>query len=367
MQKYDYLIVGAGLFGSVFVSQAVKAKKKCLVVEKRPHTGGNLYTENVGGITVHVYGPHIFHTSDKKVWDYVNGYAFFVPFINSPLAKVGDKYYHLPFNLHTFNEFWGVETPEEAKAKIESERVDIKDPKNLEEQALSMVGRDFYQAFIKGYTEKQWGRDCKDLPPEVLKRIPLRYEYNDDYYDDVYQGIPKGGYTQMIDKMLEGSTVLLNTDYFDFIKTHPDIAEKTVYTGAIDRFFGYKLGKLEYRSVKFDIEDLPYRDYQKVAVVNYPDKSVPFTRIIEHKRFENGKQDHTVISKEYSVEWKEGEEPYYPVLNEKNLELYRKYFNLSKEEKNVIFGGRLGTYAYLDMHVTVKKALELAEKEFYKL
>lgn len=362
MEKYDYLIVGAGLFGAVFTEQAVKRGKKCLVVEARPHVGGNVYTKREEGIVVHKYGAHIFHTSDKQVWDYMRSFAPFIEYVHSPLARYGDKTYPLPFTMNTFRAFWGVETAQEAKAKIEAERIPIENPANLEEQALASVGKEFYEVFIKGYTSKQWGRDCRDLPPEVLKRIPLRFSYDNNYFNDVYQGIPQGGYTPIIEKMLEGADLLLNVDYFDFIKTHPNVSQKTLYTGPIDRFFNYVLGALEYRSLRFEQETLDLPNYQNASVVNYLDKDVPFTRIIEHKHFEKAETNNTIITKEYSSEWAKGAEPYYPVNNAKNNALYKSYEALADACPNVIFGGRLGTYRYMDMHVAVRSALDLAQK-----
>ena len=362
MKEYDFLIVGAGLFGATFAYEATKRGKRCLILEKRSHIGGNVYTKKIEGIDVHVYGPHIFHTNDENIWNYVNSLTPFKPFVNSPLSKVGDKYYHLPFNMYTFNEFWGVTTPEEAMRKIESERIDVPNPVTLEEQALSTVGKDFYNTFIKGYTEKQWGRKCSELPAEILKRIPLRFRYDNDYFDAAFQGIPENGYTELIEKALAKAEVLKETDYFDFILGHKGIAEKTIYTAPIDRYFDYCFGKLEYRTVTFDTETLDVKDYQPAAVVNYPSSDIPYTRIIEHKRFNYFDTDKTVISKEYSEEWKETSEPYYPINNEKNAALYAKYAALAEKETNVYFCGRLGSYKYADMDVTVKDALDLANR-----
>ena len=362
---FDYLIVGAGLFGAVFAYEASKKGKTCLVIDKRPHIAGNIYTEQVEGINVHKYGAHIFHTSDKKVWDYVNQFAEFNNYINSPVASYKDELYNLPFNMNTFSKMWNIKTPAEAKAKIAEQiaELNIDDPQNLEEQALKLVGTDVYEKLVKGYTEKQWGRPCNELPAFIIKRLPLRFRYDNNYFSDRYQGIPMGGYTQIVEKLLEKAEVKLNTDYFDFIKENPDIAKKTVYTGAIDEFFEYKLGALEYRSVRFENELLDTDNYQGNAVVNYTAAEVPFTRIIEHKHFEFGEQPKTVISREYSAEWKPGVEPYYPVNNEKNNTLYEQYKQLSDQRKDVIFGGRLGLYRYLDMDKVIALALEIAEAE----
>lgn len=362
---YDYLIAGAGLFGAVFAYEATKKCKKCLVIDKRGHIGGNIYTENVEGINVHKYGAHIFHTSDKVVWDYVNQFAEFNNYVNSPVAVYNDELYNLPFNMNTFSKMWGIKTPAEAKAKIAKQiaELNIDEPRNLEEQALKLVGTDVYEKLIKGYTEKQWGRPCNELPAFIIKRLPLRFRYDNNYFNDRYQGIPVGGYTQIIEKMLANAEVKLNTDYFEFIKENPDIAKKTIFTGAIDEFFGYKFGALEYRSVRFETEVLDEENYQGNAVVNYTHRDVPFTRIIEHKHFEFGDQPKTVISREYSAEWKPGVEPYYPVNNDKNNALYKKYEELAAERKDVIFGGRLGLYRYLDMDKVIALALETASRE----
>ena len=362
---FDYLIVGAGLFGAVFAHEAAKKGKKCLVIDKRPHIAGNIYTEQVEGINVHKYGAHIFHTSDKKVWEYVNQFTEFNNYINSPVASYKDELYNLPFNMNTFSKMWNIKTPAEAKAKIAEQiaELNIGEPQNLEEQALKLVVTDVYENLVKGYTEKQWGRPCNELPAFIIKRLPLRFRYDNNYFSDRYQGIPIGGYTQIVEKLLENAEVKLNTDYFEFIKENPDIAEKTVYTGAIDEFFEYKLGTLEYRSVRFENEILDTDNYQGNAVVNYTAAEVPFTRIIEHKHFEFGEQPKTVISREYSAEWKPGVEPYYPVNNEKNNALYEQYKQLANERKDVIFGGRLGLYRYLDMDKVIALALETAEAE----
>lgn len=363
--KYDYLIVGAGLFGCVFAAEMKKAGKKCLVIDKRDHIAGNIYCENIEGINVHRYGAHIFHTSDKEVWNYVNQYAEFNNYINSPVAIYRDELYNLPFNMNTFSKLWGIKTPDEAKQKIAEQisELNIKDPVNLEEQALSLVGKDVYEKLIKGYTEKQWGRPCTELPSFIIRRLPLRFIYDNNYFNDRYQGIPVGGYTDMTSKMLEGTEVLLNTDYFKFREENADIAEKTVFTGMIDEYFGFSLGYLEYRSVRFETELLECENYQGNAVVNYTEREVPYTRIIEHKHFEFGTQPKTVISKEYSSEWKPGIEPYYPINDERNNSLYESYRELAEKEKNVIFGGRLGMYKYFDMDKVIREALNKVEEE----
>ena len=363
--KYDYLIVGAGLYGAVFAHEAKKAGKTCLVIDKRGHIAGNIYCEDMDGIHVHKYGAHIFHTSNKKVWEYVNQFAEFNHYVNSPVAVYKDELYNLPFNMNTFSKMWGVKTPEEAQAKIEEQRAElnITEPKNLEEQALSLAGRDVYEKLIKGYTEKQWGRPCTELPAFIIKRLPFRFMYDNNYFNDRYQGIPVGGYTPVVEKMLDGIPVKLNTDYFTFIKENPEIADKTLFTGMIDEFYGYKLGALEYRTVRFETEKLDMENYQGNAVVNYTDREVPYTRIIEHKHFEFGKQPATVISREYSSEWKPGIEPYYPINDEKNNELFARYRALAEKEEKVIFGGRLGNYRYYDRDKVIEAALEMAEKE----
>ncbi len=362
---YDYLIVGAGLFGAVFAHEAYKKGRTCLVIDKRNNIGGNIYTESTEGINVHKYGAHIFHTSDKQIWDYVNRFAEFNNYINSPVAVYKDELYNLPFNMNTFSRMWNIKTPEQAKEIIASQIADlgITEPHNLEEQALSLVGRDVYEKLIKGYTEKQWGRDCKELPAFIIKRLPLRFVYDNNYFNDRYQGIPIGGYTAIIEKMLEGIEVRTGTDYFDFIRDNKNIARKTIFTGMIDEYYGYCYGPLQYRSVRFETEVLDCENYQGNAVVNYTDREVPYTRIIEHKHFEFGKQPKTVISKEYSSEWKQGMEPYYPVNNEENNALYEKYRELADKESNVIFGGRLGQYKYYDMDKVIAAALECVGKE----
>ena len=362
--QYDYLIVGAGLYGAVFAHELNKRGKKCLVIDRRSHLAGNIYTEKVEDIQVHKYGAHIFHTSDKTIWDYVNQFAEFNNYINSPVAIYKDELYNLPFNMNTFSKMWGVRTPAEAKAKIQEQvaALNITEPKNLEEQALSLVGTDVYNKLVKGYTEKQWGRQCKDLPAFIIKRLPCRFIYDNNYFNDRYQGIPIGGYTAIVEKMLNGIEVRLNTDYFDLIKEQPDIAATIVYTGCIDEFFGYKLGALQYRSVRFETEVLDEDNFQGNAVVNYTDREVPYTRIIEHKHFEFGNQPKTVISREYSAEWKPGIEPYYPVNDEKNSALYAEYKKLADACGNVIFGGRLGQYRYYDMDKVIAAALVDVEK-----
>ena len=368
---YDYLIVGAGLFGSVFARQATDAGKKVLVIDKRPNIAGNVYTEDIEKIHVHKYGAHIFHTNNKEVWEYVTKFAEFNRFTNSPVANYKGELYSLPFNMYTFNKMWNVITPQEAAAKIEEQRKEagITEPQNLEEQAISLGGKDIYEKLIKGYTEKQWGRDCKDLPSFIIKRLPVRLTFDNNYFNALYQGIPVGGYTKMVANMLDGIEVRLNTDYLENKDELDKLAEKVVYTGAIDAYFDYKLGALEYRSVRFDTEVLDTPNFQGNAAVNYTDRETPWTRIIEHKWFEFGKDDEgndipkTVISREYSSEWKVGDEPYYPVNDEKNGKLYQEYKKLAEDEKNVIFGGRLGEYKYYDMDAVIASALDLCEKE----
>lgn len=368
MSKFDYLIVGAGLFGSVFAYEATQRGKKCLVIDKRNHIAGNIYTENIEGINVHKYGAHIFHTSDKAIWEYVNRFADFNNFINSPIASYKDELYNLPFNMNTFSKMWGIKTPAEAKAIIAGQiaNLNIGEPQNLEEQALKLVGTDVYEKLIKGYTQKQWGRPCTELPAFIIKRLPLRFTYDNNYFNDRYQGIAIGGYTQIIEKMLAGSDVKTDTDYFEFIKENPDIAEKTVFTGQIDEFFGYRYGALGYRSVRFENEILDTDNYQGDAVVNYTDREVPYTRIIEHKHFEFGKQEKTVISREYSAEWQPGIEPYYPINDKANNALYEKYKALAATRPDVIFGGRLGQYKYYDMDKVIATALTAVDDEFGK-
>ena len=365
MQKYDYLIVGAGLYGSIFACEMKKIGKKCLVIDKRNHIGGNIYCENIEGINVHKYGAHIFHTSNKEVWEYINQFCEFNNYINSPIANYKGEIYNLPFNMNTFNKLWGVRTPEEAKRKIEEQKreLEIVEPKNLEEQAISLIGKDIYEKLIKGYTEKQWGRKATELPTFIIKRLPVRFIYDNNYFNDRYQGIPIGGYTKIIEKMLEGVEVKLNTNFFDNREYFENIAEKIVFTGMIDEFYNYQFGKLEYRSLRFETEVLNEENYQGNAVVNYTEREIPYTRIIEHKHFEFGKQEKTVITREYPSEWKVGDEPYYPVNDEKNNKLYEKYRELAEEENRVIFGGRLGEYKYYDMDKVIEKVLRDIKNE----
>ena len=363
--KYEYLIAGAGLFGAVFAHEMTLRGKKCLVVEKRSHIGGNVYTREQSGIQVHQYGAHIFHTSRKDIWNYVNQFAEFNQYINSPIAVYHDELYNLPFNMNTFSRMWNVRTPAEAQAKIREqvESLHITEPKNLEEQALSLVGRDVYEKLVKGYTEKQWGRDCKDLPAFIIKRLPVRLTYDNNYFNDRFQGIPIGGYTQIVEQLLKGSDVLLNTDYFSFAKEHPDAAERTLFTGRIDAFYGCRFGALAYRSLRFETEELPMENYQGNAVVNYTAREVPYTRIIEHKHFEFGTQPTTIITREYPAEWHDGAEPYYPVNDAANNALYERYASLAAKEERVLFGGRLGQYKYYDMDKVIAAALEAVQKE----
>ncbi len=363
--KYDYLIVGAGLFGAIFAHEAKKQGKKCLVIDKRNHIAGNIHTEAVEGINVHKYGAHIFHTSDEEVWSYVNNFCEFNNFVNSPIANYKGEIYNLPFNMNTFNKMWGVITPAEAMAKIEEQKAEYKtdEPKNLEEQAINLVGKDIYEKLIKGYTEKQWGRDCKELPAFIIKRLPLRFTYDNNYFNDKYQGIPVGGYTKIVEKMLEGIDVELNCDFFEKYRDYKQVADKLVFTGMIDEYFEHKFGILEYRSLRFESENLDMADYQGNAVVNYNEREVPYTRIIEHKHFEFTKGDKTVVTREYPANWSYGDEPYYPVNNDANNELFAKYKELAKAE-DIIFGGRLGNYQYYDMDKVIKSALEVVNKEF---
>ena len=370
--KYDYLVVGSGLFGSVFARQAADAGKKVLVIDKRPNIAGNVYTEKVEGINFHKYGAHIFHTNNTEVWNYVNRFATFNRFTNSPVANYKGELYSMPFNMYTFNKMWGVVTPEEAAAKIEEQKKEITgEPQNLEEQAISLVGRDIYEKLVKGYTEKLWGRDCKELPAFIIKRLPVRLTFDNNYFNALYQGIPIGGYTKLVENLLEGIEVRLNEDYLEDKAKWNAMAEKVVYTGAIDAYFDYALGNLEYRSVRFENEILDVPNFQGNAAVNYTDKETPWTRIIEHKWFEFGKDENgndlpkTIISKEYSSEWKPGDEPYYPVNDKKNGELYQKYKALAEKEENIIFGGRLGEYKYYDMDAVIASALECARNQMY--
>ena len=365
MSKYDYLVVGSGLYGAIFAHEANKRGKKVLVIDKRPNIAGNIYTEEVEGINVHKYGAHIFHTNNKEVWQYITQFAEFNRFTNSPVANYKGELYSLPFNMYTFNKMWGVVNPEEAAAKIEEQRQEIKgEPKNLEEQAISLVGRDIYEKLIKGYTEKQWGRPCTELPSFIIKRLPVRLTFDNNYFNALYQGIPMGGYTKMVENMLEGIEVRLNTDYLENKEELDSLADKVVYTGPIDAYFNYKLGTLEYRSVRFETEVLDKPNFQGNAAVNYTDAETPWTRIIEHKWFEFGTQPKTVISREYSSEWKLGDEPYYPVNDEKNGALYAEYKKLGEAETKVIFGGRLGEYKYYDMDAVIAAALAKVKEVF---
>lgn len=370
--KYDYLIVGAGLFGSVFAYEMTKKGKKCMVIDKRDHIAGNVYTKPINDINVHMYGAHIFHTSDKKIWDYVNQFAEFNNYINSPIAVYKDELYNMPFNMNTFSKMWGIKTPAQAKEKIAQQiaKAGIAQPRNLEEQAISLVGRDVYEKLVKGYTEKQWGRDCSELPAFIIKRLPLRFTYNNNYFNDAYQGIPKGGYTQIVEQMLSGIPVKTGIEYRAFLAENAvkgdqaDEFASVLYTGMIDEYFDYRLGALEYRSLRFETEVLSDCDnYQGNAVVNYTEREVPYTRIIEHKHFEFGTQDTTVITREYPSEWKKGDEPYYPVNNEKNDALFARYQELAAGEPNVLFGGRLGQYKYYDMDKVIAAALDAVSAE----
>lgn len=373
---YQYLVVGAGLYGAVFAHEMEKRGKDCLVIEKRDHIAGNIYTKEVNGIQVHEYGAHIFHTSDKEVWNYVNQFAEFNHYINCPVARYKDELYNLPFNMNTFAKMWNIKTPKEAREHIDAQIADlhITEPKNLEEQALSLVGRDIYEKLVKGYTEKQWGRDCKELPSFIIKRLPVRFVFDNNYFNDPYQGIPKGGYTQIVEKLLEGIPVKLGTDYETFCQRNTDggfismdgedTFEKVLYTGMIDQFYEYCYGELAYRSLRFETEYLEDEDnYQGNAVVNYTEREVPYTRIIEHKHFEFGTQKGTVVTREYPKEWSRGDEPYYPVNDKHNSELYEKYAQRAAQEKNVLFGGRLGQYKYYDMDKVVRAALTMVEEQ----
>lgn len=363
MSKYDLIFVGAGLFSATLAFEAVKKGKKCLVIEKRPHVAGNIYTEKVSDINVHKYGAHIFHTDSKEIWDYVNQFAEFNRYTNSPVANYNGALYNLPFNMNTFNKIWpDVITPEQAQKRIAEQAAEMKGrvPQNLEEQAISLVGRDIYERLIQGYTEKQWGRKCTELPASIIKRLPVRLIFDNNYFNDRYQGIPIGGYTQIVEKMLEGCEILLNTDFFDEKEKWLSMADKVIYTGTIDRFFDYCQGELEYRSLRFETESLDMPNYQGNAVVNYTDSKTPYTRIIEHKHFEFGTQPKTIITREYPATWKQGDEPYYAVNDERNSALYKKYAELARKQEKVIFGGRLGMYKYFDMDDTIAAALELA-------
>ncbi|SDJ11498.1 UDP-galactopyranose mutase [Halanaerobium congolense] len=364
-KKYDYLIVGAGLFGSVFAYEANKRGKKCLVIDKKEHIGGHIYCENIEGINVHKYGAHIFHTSNEEIWEYVNQFADFNRYINSPIANYKGEIYNLPFNMNTFNKLWGVVSPQEAKEKIEEQRkkAGVEDPQNLEEQAISLVGTDIYEKLIKGYTEKQWGRKATELPAFIIKRLPVRLTYDNNYFNDKYQGIPIGGYNVIIENMLDGIDIKLETDFFDNRKELSELADKIVFTGMIDEYYDFKYGHLEYRSLEFENELLNIDNYQGNAVVNYTDRETPYTRILEHKHFEFGKQDKTIITKEYPSEWEFGDDPYYPVNDDKNNKLFEKYKGLADKE-NVIFGGRLADYHYYDMHHVIFHALDTIKKVF---
>ena len=365
MAQYDYLIVGAGLTGAVFAHEAKKIGKKCLVIDRRDHIAGNVYTEEVEGINVHRYGAHIFHTSMKDVWGYVNQFAEFNNYVNSPIANYKGEIYNMPFNMNTFSKMWGVVTPAEAKAKIQ-EQIDaegIGEPQNLEEQALSLVGRDIFEKLVKGYTEKQWGRDCKDLPASIIKRLPCRFTYDNNYFNDRFQGIPMGGYTKMVANMLEGVEVRTGVEYKDLIAEQPDIADRVIYCGPIDSFYDYSLGQLEYRSLRFETEVLDEADHQGVAVMNYNEREVPYTRVIEHKHFEFGTQPKTVVTREYPADWKPGDEPYYPINDERNTALYEQYRELADREGKVVFAGRLGGYKYYDMDKAIAAAFEVVRAE----
>ena len=373
--KYNYLIVGSGLFGAIFAHEANKKGKKCLVIDKRPNIAGNIYTEEQNGINVHKYGAHIFHTSNKEVWNYINQFAEFNRYTNSPVARYKNELYNMPFNMNTFNKLWGVVTPEQAKAKIEQEKTEagITEPKNLEEQAISLVGKTIYEKLVKGYTEKQWGQRATELPSFIIKRLPVRFIYDNNYFNDIYQGIPIGGYTKIIEKMLEGIEVRLNCDYFENKEELENIAEKIIFTGPIDKYYNYQFGELEYRSLRFETETLNEENYQGNAVVNYTEYEIPYTRIIEHKHFEYGAslgqtaegeaKEKTIITREYPDKWTQEKEPYYPINNERNNELYKKYEELAKQDTKVIFGGRLGQYKYYDMDKVIDSALQCVNEE----
>lgn len=363
--KYDYLIVGAGLFGAVFACEATKKGKKCLVIDKREHIGGNIYTYEEAGIQVHKYGAHIFHTSDERVWNYINRFTAFNRFTNSPMARYGDKLYNMPFNMNTFYQLWGVTTPKDAKAEIarQVKEAGITEPKNLEEQAISMVGKDIYEILVKGYTAKQWGRPCAELPSFIIKRLPVRFTFDNNYFNDLYQGIPTEGYTAIVEKMLAGVEVKLSCDFFQNREELEALADRIVFTGMIDQYYDYCYGELEYRGLRFETETLDCENFQGNAVINYNEYKVPYTRIIEHKHFAFGTQEKTVITREYPAKWEKGQEPYYPVNNDKNNALYEKYRALAQKEQRVVFGGRLGQYKYFDMHQVIAAALSCADQE----
>ena len=375
--KYDYLVVGSGLFGAIFANEANKKGKKCLVIDKRPNVGGNIYTENIDGINVHKYGAHIFHTSNKEIWEYINQFAEFNRYTNSPVARYKDELYNMPFNMNTFNKLWGVVTPEQAKAKIEEEKKEagITEPQNLEEQAISLVGKTIYEKLVKGYTEKQWGKRATELPSFIIKRLPVRFIYDNNYFNDIYQGIPMGGYTPIIEKMLEGIEVRLNCDFFENREELEKIADKIIFTGPIDKYYNYQFGELEYRSLRFETEELEEENYQGNAVVNYTEYEIPYTRIIEHKHFEYGQSlgkiaegetaRKTIITREYPDKWVQGKEPYYTMNDEKNTKLYEKYKELADKDKKVIFGGRLGQYKYFDMDKVIAEALKISNEELH--
>lgn len=363
MAKYDYLIVGAGLYGACFAYFATRKGKRCLVIDKRPHVGGNMYCEDVEGISVHKYGAHIFHTSNRQVWDFVTSLVEFNNYVNSPIANYKGRLYNLPFNMNTFNSLWGVVTPEQAQAEIERQRSEagVTTPSNLEEQAISLVGKDIYETLIKGYTEKQWGRKCNELPASIIKRLPVRFTFDNNYFNDIYQGIPVGGYNKLFERLLDGVEVRLDTDFFTDRAYFESLAGKVVYTGPIDQYYDYRYGKLEYRTVKFEQQLFDMPNYQGVAVMNYTDAETPYTRIIEHKHFDFGKQDKTVISKEFSSEWEDGSEPYYPINNDRNNSLYLRYKELADKEADTVFGGRLAEYKYYDMHHIIQQVLDIKD------
>ena len=364
MKQFDYIVVGSGLFGSVFAHEARISGKKCLVLERRDHIGGNVYTYEKDGINIHRYGAHIFHTSDKEVWDYINRFAEFNNYINSPIANYKGEIYNMPFNMNTFSKMWGIRTPDEAKAIIEEQRKEVTEPiDNLEKQAISLVGRDIFEKLVKGYTEKQWGRDCSQLPPEIIRRLPVRYTYDNNYFNDRYQGIPIGGYTKIIEKLLEGTEVLLNVDFNKERDKYRAMTDRIVYTGALDEYFYHCLGSLQYRSVRFEDERYDTDNYQGVAVVNYTDRETPYTRVIEHRHFEKTESPVTWVSREYSVDYKETGEPYYPINDKTNMELYAKYREMADSDDKLVLGGRLAQYAYFDMDKTIRAALELVDKE----